>query len=391
MARLAWGLAGLTACGRTPLPTDAQHSTLSGYFDDRLSDIVEIQLYNGAACARDSRGDVYCWGNQYEAAEIEGGAPAIGRSNRPRKIHGIEGAVRLSSSENRFGYATAVLAGGEVVAWPHVDLRPLMAPAEPVDEKIEGVGAHMEITEHARRKRRHPAEDPWRATPTGISVGAIDLFADTGCIYSNEELACPRVPRGVDLPNYDALESRRMPGIVDVALISDYNTHERGACIVLDDRTLRCNNGESGGAWNTIDTGARVRAIFGGLEVVIHLEDGRVARTADARTLVIEDGILDMDQIDVDDDGSVCGIARDRSVYCWNAPNNDGPRQPYQLKGFDDPVQVEASPLSSWCVLERSGHVRCGGINTSGECGAGRDDISIDPLIYVVAPRGSGN
>jgi hypothetical protein len=388
---MAWGLAGLTACGRTPLPTDAQRSTLAGYFDDRLSDIVEIQLYAAAACARDSRGSVYCWGDQYEAAEIDGGSPAVGRSNRPRKIHGIEGAVRLSTSENRFGYATAVLAGGEVVAWPHVDLRPLMAPAEPVDEKIEGVGAHMEITEHARNKRRRPAEDPWRAMPTGITVGAIDLFADTGCIYSNEELACPRVPRGVDVPNYDALESRRMPGIVDIALISGYNTHERGACIVLDDGTLRCNNGDSGGAWNTIDTGARVRAIFGGLEILIHLQDGRVARTPDARTLAFDDGISDMDQIDVDDDGSVCGIARDRSVYCWNAPNNDGPRQPHQLVGLDDPARVEASPLSSWCVLERSGHVRCGGINTSGECGVGRDDRSIDPLSYVVAPIANRN
>jgi hypothetical protein len=388
VARLAWGLAALTACGRTPLPTEAQRSTLAGFFDDRLSDIVEIQLYGGAACARDSRGNVYCWGDQYEAAEIDGGSTAVGRSNRPRKIHGIEGAVRLSSSENRFGYATAVLAGGEVVAWPHVDLRPLMAPAEPVDEKIEGVGAHMEITEHARNKRRRPAEDPWRATPTGITVGAIDLFADTGCIYSNEELACPRVPRGVDVPNYDALELRRMPGIVDIAFISGYNTHERGACIVLDDGTLRCNNGDSGGAWNTIDTGARVRAIFGGLEVVMHLEDGRVVRTADARTLVIEDGIVDIEQLDVDVEGGLmCGIATDQSVSCWNSPEDDSSRRRVYLLNIENPVQVQVSPRSSWCVLEQKGHVKCGGMNDAGECGSGTDVLSIDGTIYTVAPR----
>lgn len=382
-------LLGAAGCGPAPRVADndgGAAAVASGSVDDRLSDIVEIQLYENAACARNSGGEVFCWGDQYAAADVEGGSPALGRSNRPRKIHGVEGAVRLSSMENRFGYATAVLASGAIVAWPHVDMRPFMAFPEPVGDEKGAKENQLVNTERARKMRRKPAANPWQASATGMRVEAIDLYADTGCFYARGELSCPRLPWGVDVANYDALESRAEPGLIDLAIVSGDSV---GACLLFEGGRLECRDGD---ARHIIELPSLVRALFGGYEAVVHLEDGRVARISDNKTLVFDEGIPRMEQVDGDGGGS-CGVTADRAASCWSV-SSERPTRLLSLAGVENPVRVEVGD-GTWCVLEASGHVKCGGLNAAGECGVGYDSPGVgydspSYVEYVVAPVTEG-
>jgi len=385
-------LLGAAGCGPAPRVADndgGAAAVASGSVDDRLSDIVEIQLYEHAACARNSGGEVFCWGDQYAAADVEGGSPALGRSNRPRKIHGVEGAVRLSSVENRFGYATAVLADGAIVAWPHVDMRPFMAFPEPVGDEKGAKEDQLGDIARARKMRRKPAANPWQASATGLRVEAIDIYADTGCFYARGELSCPRLPWGVNVANYDALESRSEPGLIDVVIVNEIGP---GACLLFEGGRLECRDGDSR---HIIELPSPVRALFGGYEAVVHLKDGRVARISDNNTLVFDEGIPRMEHVDGDGGGS-CGVTTDHTAICWSV-SPDRPARIRPLTGVEHPVRVQTHD-ATWCVLEASGHVKCGGLNGAGQCGVGYDSLdvgvgydslSVEPLFHLAYVLGA--
>jgi hypothetical protein len=333
------------ACGES---TPRVEATNEAPADDRLAGIVEIQAFDGAVCARDGAGDVYCWGDQYGAAGLEGPA-GLGNSERPRKIRGAHDIVRLGTHENAFGYATAVRADGEIVVWPHVELRPRIEFVIKPEEKISD-DDWVRINERTE-DRRVADPDPWHARATGLRVEAIDLFADTGCFYTAGLLSCAGLPKGIDLPRYDGLQWRYEPGIVDIAAVRDPYEADPEACVLYADGKLEC---ERNGARHVVEVPARVKTIMGGGHVVVLLEDGRVGRIEGGRTLVFDDGVGGIVELGMSGTGHRCGQDADGAVTCWGP---DGHRRA-RITGIERAQQVSQEHLTA-CVLEVDGHVAC--------------------------------
>lgn len=370
------------ACGEGTPRVDATNETP---VDDRLAGIVEIQAFDGAVCARDGAGDVYCWGDQYGAAGLEGPA-GLGTSERPRKIRGAHDIARLGTHENAFGYATAVRADGEIVVWPHVELRPRIEFVIKPDEKIEDddwVRINERMTDRRLPDRRVADPDPWHARATGLKVEAIDLFADTGCFYSAGLLSCAGLPRGIDLPRYDGLQWRYEPGIVDIATVRDEYAADPEACVLYADGKLQC---ERNGARHVVDVPGRVKTIIGGLHVVVLLDDGRVGRIDGGRTLVLDEGVSGIVELGTSTTGYRCGQNAQGAVQCWGS---DGRRRA-RITGIEHGQQVSHGYLTA-CVLEVDGQVACasresyqGNCNMFGECDP---RIELEPVLAPVEER----
>lgn len=332
----------VAACGegKPVVATDAARA------DDRLAGIVEIQAFDGAVCARDGVGDVYCWGDQYGAAKIVGPA-GIGQADRPRKIRGTGKIARLGTHENAFGYATAVREDGEIVVWPHVDLRPRIEFEVAPEEKNDNWVKVLEKTPD----RRVADLDPWHARATGLKVEAIDLFADTGCFYSAGLLSCAGVPDGLDLAQYDRMVWRFEPGIVDIALVGDPYVAVPEACVLYEDGKLECRRNKER---HVVDVPASVKAMHGGEQVVVLLEDGRVGQIEDGRTLVLDAGVDGIVGLGTTISASRCGSNAAGEVRCWGP----GGRNPVKVTGVGSANQVSLEFLTM-CVLEASGRVAC--------------------------------
>ncbi len=279
---------------------------------DRLANIVEVESYGIATCARDRHGDVYCWGERYE-------------SKVPKQIVDTGKIARLGASENPIGFATAVREDGTVVAWSTADV---------------GLGHDRESS---------------RARETGWKVDAKDLFADTGCLYTDGKLSCAMVPEGVDLPRLEKNEWRAEPGLVDLAV---FTAGGAGVCLRYDDRRIQCSKGE---ARQAVELASKVTTMVGGPKVVLLTEDGRVARISGGRDLAFDDGVPDgVVSIDVSPSGNVCAIDRADKVTCWSPPGQDIAHRT-TMTDVRAPKQAAASDALDWCVLEQSGEVGCAG------------------------------
>lgn len=358
--------------------------------DDRLSNIVEIQVFDGAACARDTAGDVYCWGDPH-AADVPGRAnptegKASARSNRPRRIHGATRITRLGSKRSAFGYATAVRDDGEIVTWSRADLRPFVEIGRRADEKQEPEDFMRVVPRDGRVWREGSVgDDPWRARPTGVTVADADLFADTGCFYGGGVISCPGVVSSANVASYDALEWAHEPGVVDVAIFDryeeSYSDRDRGVCLHFIDGRLECR---VGGKSEAIRLPSEPVKLFGGRYVTALLKDGHVATSVDGRAFVNHPDAENVTDLDVASNGVACGLLRGGGAACW--PMVGGSWEELKLVGVEDATSIQISDLLTWCVTDSTRHVKCGGWNAAGECGIGLDSERLERAEFVVAP-----
>jgi len=352
-----------------------------GAEDDRLSNIVEIQIYGRATCARRTLGDVYCWGDQYDVDDDidERSRDPEHSSDRPRKVEGAETIARLSGKRNPFRYNTAVRGDGEIVTWSGVDLRPFVKIGQHSEEKQDPDDFIRILPRDDQKPQKAPSDfQPWHARRSGTTVEAIELFADTGCFYGAGLLSCPGVVKGVDLPNYDALDWRYEPGVVDIAIF-EWDYSEVGVCLQFTTGRLECR---LGGERTQIELPSPPRKLFGGSHLIVLLEDGRIASIERGMTVALipeASGIVDLD---VSASGIMCGVLDDGGGACWIYPSRRWTR--IAMAGIENATSVQISDGFKWCVLYKSRQVECGGWDDSGPT------LRLERAGYVLAPVENG-
>jgi hypothetical protein len=374
----------VAAVGTIVLACGAGDSSGSVTPADRLTDVAEVQLYvTGAACARTHAGHVYCWGDVDRASSFEEPGPGEPVAFTPRRVAGIDDAVRISTNQSMLGFGWAVSQTGELLAWSSADLEP---------QRYTGRGGKIQRPTQNSRLRsslssyEELGRDLWTARRTGIFVESPELFVDAGCLYSGGCLSCANIPltqRGatVDMPSYEFLQWAYEPGLTDVVYVTHVDGWEDDflvvPCLLFADGRVQCR-----------PPSGRTDVQFPGKIVDLSAYTNAIALSDDGRVfqfgpdLVVQEvtGLGAVRSIQADDTMG-CVLTEEHVIDCWALENTSARRR---VDAVDTALQVSATN-NALLIVESSGHIACAGTLLEGVCGSSRYSYP-ETHTYVPAP-----
>ncbi len=351
---------------------------------DRLTDVAEVQMYAwGAACARTHAGHVYCWGDVHGSSLFEEPGPGEAIAYTPRRVAGIDDAVRISTKQSMLAFGWAVSQAGELLAWSSADLEP---------QRYTGRGGKIRRPTENNRIRtslssyEELGRDLWTARRTGIFVESPGLFVDAGCLYSGGCLSCANIPttqRGatVDMPSYELLQWSYEPGLVDVVYVTHVDEREDDflvvPCLLFTEGRVQCRP-PSGRT--DVQFPAKVVDLSAYANAIALSDDGRVFQFGPDLVVKEVAGLGVVRSIQTDGIQG-CVITDSNAVDCWNFTN---PESLLRIEGVREGVQT-STDASTFMVVERSGNVLCTGALVGADCGSSRYKYP-QTHTYVPAP-----
>ncbi|TXC67854.1 hypothetical protein FRC91_19415 [Bradymonadales bacterium TMQ1] len=289
-----------------------------------LSDVVDIAVGAGHACAADRQGEVVCWGLNFDGVTGVAGAEVV---FDPTPVRDLEDIVRVDAGPY---HSCALSRAGALYCWGYGERGAVG----------EGVGVSTALPVQVG------IEDPVAEVAVGIN--------NTCAVTTDGKVYCWGVNTfGVVNPgSHDQVIARPSRAVLPGRAIS-VGVGVTAACAVLENGDLHCWGYNTSGA-------AGLRAAN---EV---LPPTKIASVPALRTVHLNTQ-------------SACGITTDEELYCWG-DNRRGQlgrgtkswnAEPDKVAGDLRWMQVDLGGLTT-CGLDTDGELWCWGQNVSAQVGDGR-------------------